>query len=105
MNRDNFENLLANLWGAEMDISRKKGKDYSGDMDVLSNFKRIADELDSTPEIVLYVYFAKHLDAVRSYIKNGELESESLENRIVDMRLYLALLYAMYCESVGDEYP
>jgi hypothetical protein len=96
MNRDEFETLLETLQESELSLNRTKGQEYAGTDDALSNFKRIARELDISPLVVCYVYFHKHIDSIRSYVKNpGSQLSESLQSRFADARLYLALMYAL----------
>jgi hypothetical protein len=70
-----------------------KGKDYSrGEEDTLSNFKRHAEALDITPFHVWAVYASKHWDAIMSFCKYGQVESEPIDGRIDDALTYLLLL-------------
>lgn len=104
MDRKQFTDLLVALHEKEIETNRTKGKEYAGDEDVLSNFKELSKELDLTPEKVLWVYLKKHLSAIRTYCNLGDLYStEDLASRILDARLYLALLLAMQTEKTENQ--
>lgn len=80
-----------------------KGRDYTqgasdnADYDIgrLKNFYRNAERLGLRPMQVLAVYLNKHLDAIETFFKSGQLESEPIEGRIQDAINYLLLLYKM----------
>jgi hypothetical protein len=90
--------ILDKLYETERQIGLSKGKEYTQGKDRLDNFKRIAQEVDTTPEKVLWVYLKKHLDSIAYYVKYGKLESETLESRVVDARTYLSLLLGLQRE-------
>ena len=88
-------------------MNQTKGVEYAGQEDALANFKRIADMfktrgLDIEPEHVCLVYLQKHLDAIWHIAVGGKELSESLRGRILDARLYLALLYAVIEEKRSE---
>lgn len=68
-----------------------KGKDYSGEKDVLTNFKRCAERLGMENDVIKIwaVYFIKHLDAILAYVATGKVASESIRSRIIDAKNYL----------------
>jgi hypothetical protein len=79
-----------------------KGHDYtqgestgSDDHARLKNFYRNAAKLGLPARKVLAVYLAKHLDAIETFLKNGQVESEPIEGRICDAVNYLLLLAKM----------
>jgi hypothetical protein len=90
--------VLDKLYEAEKNIGNSKGREYTQGKDRLDNFKRIAQEVGTTPEKVLWVYLKKHLDSITYYVKNGKLESETLWGRILDARVYLSLLLGLQRE-------
>lgn len=99
MDHETFnKQVLEKLYIAEKQIGISKGKEYVQGEDRLDNFKRIAQEVGMTPEQVLWVYLKKHLDSIAYYVKNGKLESETLEGRILDARVYLSLLLGLQRE-------
>lgn len=105
MNRSAFVKMCQAMFDEEMKIQGSKGKEYSGDEDVVANFKRLAEGLSTlerpiTPEVILWVYVSKHLDAVRSFIQTGKYYSnESILDRIKDVRVYMSLLRALVCDK------
>lgn len=100
MNRQNFEKLLLDLNEKELQINRSKGEEYCQlDSDALKNFKRNAERLGTDPITVCSLYLFKHVDWLETYIKTRQEGSEGIESRILDLRLYLALLYALITES------
>lgn len=79
-----------------------KGNDYTqgaGDADRLKNFVDGGEQFDLPPEKVLGVYLWKHLCAVMRYIKEGQVESEPIESRIMDVINYMLLLHKMVKEK------
>lgn len=86
--------MLDRMEAEERETLRAKGNDYSGD-NRLANFERIAAEMNLKPEMVLWIYFKKHTDRLRTYIIDGAVSSESVVDSILDCRNYLALLRLM----------
>lgn len=99
MRRATLEKLMDREWAEIKQINATKGKDYAGDDDALSNFKRQADRLGLSPEQVWAVYFSKHVDAVMSYCKNGQVESEPIEGRLHDIIVYSFLMLGLVEED------
>ena len=94
-----IERLFADCHG----ILAKKGADYSGKADALSNFKRNAERLGLTKYQVWSVYTAKHFDSIMNAIKASpeypQVESEPIEERIKDLINYGAILACMIIED------
>jgi hypothetical protein len=100
MTIEEFDKLFVTMCEEERDLLMRKGIEYSGKEDRLANFKKLANDLGLNPKQVLFVYLTKHLDSIRSYIKNGKVMSnESIEGRIADARNYLALLRGLIEEK------
>lgn len=78
-----------------------KGEEYSrGEEDCNSNFKRVAEATGLTPLQVAYVYLAKHLDSIASYVKRGQVFSdEGIEGRLGDAINYLLILGSLIEEA------
>ena len=103
MTFDEFDKIKARFQELENKISDTKGKEYANSEDRLGNFKRVGTTLDIPTLKVAYVYFKKHLDAIE-YVINGKKElSESFEQRILDARVYLMLIYAIHIESQENQ--
>ena len=81
------------------EIMDSKGIAYSGQIDKLGNFKRLAKMTNTPIELIWFVYFVKHFDALNSYIKKEYTDSEPIEGRIVDLINYLFLLYGIIKEK------
>lgn len=84
-----------------------KGAEYTiGSEDRLANFRRVAEQVDSTPEKTWFTYFYKHYCALVSYIKKGKVTSnEPIEGRIMDMIVYLLLFTKMVKENQAPKFP
>jgi len=96
MTLGDFDKLFLSMCEMERSILCTKGVEYSGRDDRLANFKRLARDLNLNPKIILWIYFIKHIDSIRSFILTGEVNStESIEGRIYDARNYLALLMGL----------
>lgn len=98
MTFEDVDKIMVKMHEEEMAIAQTKGREYTQG-DRLDNFKRIAAELGINPKKVLWVYLKKHLDSIASYIKNEQVLSEPIEGRIMDARVYLALLRGLIEEE------
>lgn len=99
MKNKEFYTLTDELYKLCLEIMKSKGEAYSGQEDKLGNFKRVAKSLAMTPYQVWYVYFAKHLDSLASWIRQEYKDSEPIEGRIKDLINYLFLLHALIIEK------
>jgi len=88
---------------AELGLLQRKGADYSPGDDTLACFKRTGQKYDISPMLVAAIYMEKHLDAIRTYIKEGRLNVEDLFEHTVDARNYLNLIYAIDQEGSEGE--
>ena len=84
------------------DILGTKGEVYPSGDDALGNFKRGAIDTELPIEKVWQIYFCKHYDAIKSYVKGIYKDSEPIEGRIIDAIVYLGLLYAIVREKKTD---
>lgn len=99
MRREDFLALLESEHEKIVQLNRTKGSDYAGDEDALANFKLHAGQLGLTPEQIWAVYAGKHYDAILTYVREGDVKSEPVEGRILDMILYLYLLLGLVREK------
>lgn len=99
MKREQFERRLKFLQEWELKSNQTKGIEYAGEDDALYNFKEDGEDLGLPPRQILAVHLNKHLKAIRYYLRNGKVLSEDIHGRIMDARLYLALLDALIVES------
>lgn len=98
MTYEDFDKLYARMVEEESKIGKTKALEYTQG-DRLDNFKRIGAELGISPKMVLWVYLKKHLDSIARFIRTDETLSESIEERIKDARVYLALLRGLVEEG------
>ena len=79
-------------------IIKAKGNDYAEDDDFLANFKTAAEDAGVTVLQAWYIYYFKHHCAIRTYVKDGQVESEDIRGRIHDEINYLLLLAGIIAE-------
>ena len=85
-------------------IQATKGQDYtSGSGDRLLNFRTAAEAAGISITQAWYVYFFKHLLAVQTYVKRGQVESEPIRGRIADCINYLLLLWLIVREQDPEQ--
>ena len=108
---ETLKSLLAKMYEEEENVLITKGNDYSDatGQNRLANFERIAERyyikfkcscgaihrVKIPPAVVLSIYREKHEDSIKTWICEGEVQSEAIEGRILDDRNYLALLRLM----------
>lgn len=80
-------------------IMQSKGEAYSGLEDKLGNFKRCGQLSGVSSKIALFIYAAKHWDAISSYIKGEYKDSENIKGRIQDLINYMFLLCGLLYEE------
>ena len=100
MTNNEFKVLLGVQYAELLKMTATKGREYTNDnTDQLINFKEQAAELGMRPEQVLMVYLNKHLSAIKSYVRTGQVHSEPIEGRITDAILYLVLLRGLITDG------
>lgn len=99
MTLDEFQKFYDDMVEEELDLLYRKGMEYSGKEDRHANFKRLAKQLNLSPEKILWIYLTKHLDGILSYINGEYTGSEPIRGRIEDARNYLALLAGMIADK------
>ena len=95
MTRTEFQALMNLHYDQIIGINDTKGNDYAGEEDALRNFKEQAQEYGLSPEQVWGVFFGKHLKAIQTFVRDGDVASEPIEGRIHDAILYLFLLLGL----------
>lgn len=98
MNTQEFENSIDDLYARLRELTATKGEEYKGrSVNQFKNFEDLAAELGMTREQVLWVYVTKHLNSIRTFIKDGGKKdyAEPITGRIDDAILYLLILRGM----------
>ena len=99
MTNDKLIEMLDQMHGRERALLINKGGDYSPGRDTLQCFKRIGAAYKLKPITVAAIFLEKHLDAIRTYINEGKVNTEALGERIGDARNYLAIIQAIDSEG------
>ena len=101
MNLDDYQRVSAELDAEAHRIEDSKRPGYTvGSVDVLANFKRVAERTGLTVGQAWAVYFLKHIDAITSIMTRPELPvSEEPIGRFSDAINYLHLGWAILDEQ------
>lgn len=103
MTIDEMQELLEEVIQEQERETLRAGQREYAHSSAFANFERIATGLDVTREAVLFVYLAKHIDGIKAFVSGHESQRENIRGRILDARLYLALLWGMIAESDSCE--
>lgn len=97
-----MDKILQRIQTEENYLREAGQKEYAhNDENALANFERVAEQTGMTREQVLMIYLLKHLDGISAWIKGHKSQREDVRGRILDARVYLALLYAMVEDEEG----
>jgi hypothetical protein len=107
MTKAEFRDLLVSTFAAMDKLTATKGEEYAGSDDQLANFHRSGAEAGTRPEQAWLIFFNKHMDAIKHYVRHDRALSEPIEGRIDDAILYLILLKAMVRDNspTGKKLP
>jgi hypothetical protein len=100
MTTDKYEIVASDLLALASNIETSKRPGYTvGSVDVLANFKRVAERAGISTEQAWLVYFLKHVDAITTIMSKPDLPvSEAPPGRFADAINYLKLGYAILQE-------
>lgn len=107
MKNEDFLVTLTDLHSRLLELSASKGEEYKGaDDNQFGNFERSAVDSGVTREQVFLVFFNKHMDAIKTWVRDEAAgktrqRSESIIGRFDDAILFLALARAMAIEQQG----
>jgi len=88
--------LLEDIFNEVRKIRLAGQKEYAHDEDnCFANFERIAKLQDLSRETILMTYMFKHIDGIQSYVRGHKSQREDVRGRIVDIIVYLTLLWGM----------
>lgn len=83
------------------EILLRKGHDYAGPQDRFRNFRETAREVGIPAAKVWWIFFQKHLHAISTFVRDGEVQSEPIMERFKDARNYLDLGAGLVAEEMG----
>lgn len=100
MNTTDYDRVCDELMTLAREIELSKRPGYTvGSVDVLANFKRVAERAGITVGQAWAVYFLKHIDAITTIMTRPDLPvSEEPPGRFADAINYLRLGYAVLKE-------
>lgn len=93
----------------EVALLEKKAQDYSNEQERMHSFNRISKFIHMKPPLVAFVLMAKHFTAFQDWLITYDKdridgisidEFRKIEEWIMDIRNYLALIYAMLYECI-----
>lgn len=101
---EDLDAILVETMRACEELLIVKGGEYAGSSDRLGNFKRGADRVGIHPMQILWIYAAKHIDSIETFIRDQATgtdrpRSEPIDGRLDDLINYCLLLKALIRES------
>jgi hypothetical protein len=85
-------------------ITAAKNKDYSaGTADAMYDYYSTAERAGITPVQSWFVLMMKHVHAVERYVKTGDLSSETIDSRLLDLANYAMLGAALIKDLLHGE--
>ncbi len=99
-----FADLLTVMESEEHETILGKGEEYTrSQADRLASFKEIASFAGVTPKQVCMIFMAKHWQGLANFVATNKIMSkEDVNGRIMDLRVYLALMRAIIKEERGQ---
>ena|SRR2546428_6381543 len=98
MTQEQMANIMELMANEEQQTRAAGQKEYAHG-DAFGNFNRLASSLNMDRKTVLWVYLQKHLDGILAYLNGHKSQREDVRGRIMDARVYLALLRGMIEED------
>ena len=92
MTLDDRQLFLQLFFSSCLAITKVKGADYNPDDIPLLEVLETAVDADISIEAVLWVYLRKHESAIKRYLRDGHIESESITERLRDAVNYHGLI-------------
>lgn len=115
-----FEHIYHSLEMMEDKTNGSKSKEYSTGEDRLANFKEICDfvgeDITLTPSMLAFLFMMKHIQSLKNAMVKNDMDRnnwcfrtspesgshEGHKQRLVDIRVYCALLDACVEEQLKD---
>ena len=92
--------LMEQIWGKIVETRDQGQKEYAQNINnVFANFERVGEQVHIDRQHVLWVYLAKHMDGIASFINGHKSQREDVRGRITDVIVYLGLLWGMIDED------
>lgn len=92
MTHDEYRDHCDGFTAEMREVSHAKNLDYSaGTDDAMNDYYSAAGRAGITPAQAWFVLLCKHVHAVERYVKTGQLSSETIHSRLVDLANYAML--------------
>ena len=96
--------LIEDIFNEVRTVRLAGQKEYAHDKEnCFANFERIANLQDLSRDTILMTYVLKHIDGIQSYVKGHKSQREDVRGRIVDVIVYLTLLWGMADQDDIDD--
>ena len=86
-NEEFFQNCI--------NLMKPKAKDYATDGVVFVELLRQSWEAKVSGQTVLWILLRKHITAIREFLINKKVESESIDSRLMDVANQIALIHLL----------
>ena len=104
MNLDEAQKRFSAFFEECHELLGSKNHDYQPDGDAYAATEGLAEQLGVSVEMVFAVYMAKHWQSILTHAKSGELKSEKIRGRLIDLANYCALIAVWMEQSDGRCY-
>lgn len=92
MTRDEYARHVAGFTREMAELTAAKNADYSaGTDDAMNDYHSAAARCGVTPVQAWAILLMKHVHAVERFVKTGQLSSETIHSRLVDLANYAML--------------
>ena len=101
MTKEEFDNFLSTVFNRTIKMFNIKRNEYACDDDVFRSFRLgTGFSIHDEPSQVAYEYLCKHLESIRTMVKNSEnIETEYIEEKIGDAMNYLVIIDGLLKEK------
>lgn len=107
MNRIDINTYMEGIFKTAVETHKKKSHDYSNEIDVLSNFKRLSEVAKTmnidvkTPQGYALFMILLKMDRINNLIENNKTpNNESIDDTILDMTVYTILMGACIKDNI-----
>jgi len=103
MTHEEYAAHVKKFTGEMASVTAAKNPDYSaGTDDAMNDYHSTAERAGITPTQAWFVLLCKHVHAVERYVKTGQLSSETIHSRLIDLANYAMLGDALAKDLTKD---
>ena len=95
--RDRFRSILDEMWALHV----RKGADYGSNTDPYANV-RASEDFGVPPWVGALIRLNDKITRLKSFIRNGNLVNESVEDSIRDIQVYSVIMQVLYEEGLNE---